>query len=178
MARSWRAQAGGGIAVVAGGAAGGIDERAQPQAALLTLHGVEHLHAQFADGVGRVGAPIVDRDFVAVAGQVVTEGAAGGRGGLPCVVDEQFIEFVFGQFAADVGPGDEVLMPGYLWVACLSAVVRAGGIPRLVEINDTFTMDPDDLERKISPRTKGRAAGSHERRVRRCRAHRGDLQEA
>jgi dTDP-4-amino-4,6-dideoxygalactose transaminase len=56
--------------------------------------------------------------------------------------------------AADVGPGDEVLMPGYLWVACLSAVVRAGGIPRLVEIDDTFTMDPDDLERKISPRTK------------------------
>ena len=56
--------------------------------------------------------------------------------------------------AADVGPGDEVLMPGYLWVACLSAVVRAGGIPRLVDIDDTFTMDPDDLERKISPHTK------------------------
>ncbi len=56
--------------------------------------------------------------------------------------------------AADVGPGDEVLMPGYLWVACLSAVVRAGGIPVLVDIDDTFTMDPADLERKISPRTK------------------------
>src|SRR3954469_18029691 len=56
--------------------------------------------------------------------------------------------------AADVGPGDEVLLPGYLWVACLSAVVRAGGIPVLVDIDDTFTMDPADLERKISPRTK------------------------
>jgi 8-amino-3,8-dideoxy-alpha-D-manno-octulosonate transaminase len=41
-----------------------------------------------------------------------------------------------------------------MWVACLSAVVRAGAIPRLVEINDTFTMDPDDLERKINARTK------------------------
>jgi dTDP-4-amino-4,6-dideoxygalactose transaminase len=55
---------------------------------------------------------------------------------------------------ADVGPGDEVLMPGYFWVACLSAVVRAGGIPRLVEIDDTFTIDPDDLESKINERTK------------------------
>lgn len=56
--------------------------------------------------------------------------------------------------AADVGPGDEVLLPGFLWVACLASIVRAGGIPRLVDIDDTFTMDPDDLERKINERTK------------------------
>jgi dTDP-4-amino-4,6-dideoxygalactose transaminase len=56
--------------------------------------------------------------------------------------------------AADVGPGDEVLIPGYLWVACISSVVRAGAIPRLVDIDDTFTMDPDDLELKINSRTK------------------------
>jgi 8-amino-3,8-dideoxy-alpha-D-manno-octulosonate transaminase len=55
---------------------------------------------------------------------------------------------------ADVGPGDEVLLPGYMWVACVSAVVRCGAIPRLVDIDDTYTMNPDDLERKISPRTK------------------------
>ena len=54
----------------------------------------------------------------------------------------------------DVGPGDEVLVPGYLWVSCLAAVVRAGAIPRLVDIDDTFTMDPDDLARKITARTK------------------------
>jgi dTDP-4-amino-4,6-dideoxygalactose transaminase len=56
--------------------------------------------------------------------------------------------------AADVGPGDEVLVPGYHWVACLSAVVRCGAIPRLLEIDDTFTLDLDDLERKINSRTK------------------------
>ena len=27
-------------------------------------------------------------------------------------------------------------------------------MPRLVEVNDTFVMDPDDMERKITPRTK------------------------
>ena len=56
--------------------------------------------------------------------------------------------------AADVGPGDEVILPGYLWVACLSSVIRAGAIPRLVDIDDTFTLDPDDLEHKINSRTK------------------------
>jgi 8-amino-3,8-dideoxy-alpha-D-manno-octulosonate transaminase len=56
--------------------------------------------------------------------------------------------------AADVGPGDEVILPGYLWVACLSSVIRAGAIPRLADIDDTFTLDPADLERKINARTK------------------------
>jgi len=80
--------------------------------------------------------------------------------------------------AADIGPGDEVLLPGYFWVACISAIVRAGGIPRLVEINDTFTMDPDDLERKISPRTKAvllvhmsGACGDVERIAAICKKH-------
>jgi len=56
--------------------------------------------------------------------------------------------------AMDVGPGDEVLLPGYLWVSCISAVVRTGAIPRLVDIEDTFFMDPADLERKITPHSK------------------------
>jgi dTDP-4-amino-4,6-dideoxygalactose transaminase len=56
--------------------------------------------------------------------------------------------------ALGVGPGDEVLVPGYLWVSCLSAVVRSGAIPRLVEIDDTFGMDPEDAARRVTSRTK------------------------
>ncbi|MGE2726278.1 DegT/DnrJ/EryC1/StrS family aminotransferase [Mycolicibacterium pulveris] len=56
--------------------------------------------------------------------------------------------------ALGVGPGDEVLVPGLLWVSCISAVVRAGAIPRLVDIDETFCMDPADLQRKIGPRTR------------------------
>ena len=44
--------------------------------------------------------------------------------------------------ALGVGPGDEVLLPGYLWTSCLSAIIRLGAIPRLVDINDTFNMSP------------------------------------
>ena len=56
--------------------------------------------------------------------------------------------------ALGVGPGDEVLIPGYLWVSCISAIVRTGAIPRLVDIDDTFCMCPEDLKKKISDRSK------------------------
>jgi len=56
--------------------------------------------------------------------------------------------------AMGVGPGDEVIVPGYMWVSCLSAVVRLGAIPRLADIDDTFCICPRDLEAKINARTR------------------------
>ncbi|EIC23078.1 LOW QUALITY PROTEIN: putative PLP-dependent enzyme possibly involved in cell wall biogenesis [Thiorhodovibrio frisius] len=56
--------------------------------------------------------------------------------------------------AMGVGPGDEVLVPGYMWVSCISAVVRLGAIPRLVDIDDTFCMSVTDLEAKLNSRSK------------------------
>jgi 8-amino-3,8-dideoxy-alpha-D-manno-octulosonate transaminase len=53
-----------------------------------------------------------------------------------------------------VGPGQEVLLPGFFWVSTVAATVRAGAVPVLVEIDDSFTMDPEDLERKISRHTR------------------------
>lgn len=80
--------------------------------------------------------------------------------------------------AFGVGPGDEVLVPGYMWVACLSAIVRTGAIPRLVDIDDSFCMDPADLERKIGPRSKAvlfvnmsGAMGRNDRIAEICRKH-------
>lgn len=55
---------------------------------------------------------------------------------------------------AGVGPGDEVLVPAYTWVATAAAVLAAGAVPVLVEINETLAMDPEDIERKITPYTK------------------------
>jgi len=56
--------------------------------------------------------------------------------------------------AMGIGPGDEVLLPGYLWASCFNAVVMLGAMPRLVEIDDTFTMCPQDLPKKIGPHSK------------------------
>lgn len=56
--------------------------------------------------------------------------------------------------ALNIGPGDEVLIPGYLWVSCMSAIVRSGAIPRLVDVDDTFCMSPLDLKKKIGPHSR------------------------
>ena len=56
--------------------------------------------------------------------------------------------------ALGVGPGDEVIVPAYTYIATAMAVVGAGAIPVLAEINDTLTIDPTDAEKKITPRTK------------------------
>ena len=56
--------------------------------------------------------------------------------------------------ALGIGPGDEVLVPAYTWVSTAAAPVVLGAVPVLVEIDRTLTMDPDDLESKITPRTR------------------------
>ncbi|GAI05114.1 unnamed protein product, partial [marine sediment metagenome] len=53
--------------------------------------------------------------------------------------------------AVGVGPGDEVIVPGYTFFASCAAIVAAKAIPVIAEIDESFTLDPDDLERKINP---------------------------
>ncbi len=57
--------------------------------------------------------------------------------------------------ALGVGPGQEVIIPAYMWVAVASAVVNRGAIPVLAEIDNTFTLDPVSFEKQITPRTAG-----------------------
>ena len=56
--------------------------------------------------------------------------------------------------ALGVGPGDEVIVPGYTFIASITSVVFARAIPVLAEIDETLTLDPDDVRQKITPRTK------------------------
>ncbi len=56
--------------------------------------------------------------------------------------------------AAGVGPGDEVIIPAYTWVATAGAVALVNAVPVLCEIDDSLTIDPQDLESKITPLTK------------------------
>ncbi len=56
--------------------------------------------------------------------------------------------------ALGVGPGDEVIVPAYTYIATAMAVVGAGAIPVLAEVDDSLTIDPGDVEEKITARTK------------------------
>lgn len=53
-----------------------------------------------------------------------------------------------------VGPGDEVIVPAYTWIATAAAVAATGAIPVIAEIDRTLTLDPGDVERKITPYTR------------------------
>ncbi len=56
--------------------------------------------------------------------------------------------------ALGVGPGCEVILPAFMWVASVGAVVQVNAIPILCEVDDTLSMNPEDLDKKITPRTK------------------------
>ncbi|MDX6511783.1 MAG: hypothetical protein QOE36_1287, partial [Gaiellaceae bacterium] len=54
----------------------------------------------------------------------------------------------------EIGPGDEVIVPAYTWVSTASAVIAVGAVPVVAEVDDSLTLDPVDVERKLTPRTK------------------------
>ena len=53
-----------------------------------------------------------------------------------------------------IGPGDEVIVPAYTYIATAMAVVAVGAVPVIAEIDETLMLDPKDVEKKITPRTK------------------------
>ena len=57
--------------------------------------------------------------------------------------------------ACEVGPGDEVIVPPYTFTATATAVLHHNAIPVFVDVDPvTFCMDPAQLEKAITPRTK------------------------
>jgi 8-amino-3,8-dideoxy-alpha-D-manno-octulosonate transaminase len=56
--------------------------------------------------------------------------------------------------ALEVGPGDEVILPAWTWHSCYSAILLSGGLPVFAEIDESFNIDPADIERRITPSTK------------------------
>jgi dTDP-4-amino-4,6-dideoxygalactose transaminase len=56
--------------------------------------------------------------------------------------------------AMGIGPGDEVIVPAYTYVATYTAVLFAGATPVLAEVDDSLTLDLEDAEARITERTK------------------------
>lgn len=53
-----------------------------------------------------------------------------------------------------VGPGDEVIVPGYTFMASAVAVLAVGAVPILAEVDESLTLDPASAEERITRRTK------------------------
>ena len=56
--------------------------------------------------------------------------------------------------ALDIGPGDEVITQCFTFVATVEAIIESGAAPVCAEIDDTLNLDPEDLKRKITARTR------------------------
>jgi len=61
---------------------------------------------------------------------------------------------ICGMVGLGLSSGDEVIVPAYTYIATAAAALSLHAIPVICEVDDTLTMDPDDLERRITPRTK------------------------
>ena len=61
---------------------------------------------------------------------------------------------ICGLIGAGVGPGDEVIIPAYTWNATPNAVLASGARPVLAEVDDSLTLDPADVKRKLTAQTK------------------------
>src|SRR5579862_4100697 len=56
--------------------------------------------------------------------------------------------------ALGIGRGDEVIIPAFTFVATAEAVIQAGADMVVVDIDDTFNMDPAAFEAAVTKRTK------------------------
>jgi 8-amino-3,8-dideoxy-alpha-D-manno-octulosonate transaminase len=61
---------------------------------------------------------------------------------------------ITGLAALGIGPGDEVIVPAYTFVASPSAVLAVGAIPVIAEVDDSLTLDPESVQSQISPYTR------------------------
>ena len=57
--------------------------------------------------------------------------------------------------ALGIGPGDEVIVPSYTFIATSFSVVQAGAIPRFADVNlDDHCISVESAEKLVTPRTK------------------------
>ena len=61
---------------------------------------------------------------------------------------------ILGLKALGIGPGDEVITTPLSWLATGSAILLNGATPVFCDIDETLNLDPDTIERHVTPRTK------------------------
>jgi len=84
-----------------------------------------------------------EEEFAEHMGARFALGVTSGTAALDCAIT-----------ALGVGPGDEVIVPAYTWWSDYTCVVHAGALLIFADIDRTLNIDPQDFERKITPRTK------------------------
>ena len=70
--------------------------------------------------------------------------------GVGCCTDALFLSL----FAAGVGRGDEVITVSHTYVATIDTIWHCGAKPILIDVGEDMEMNPDLIEKAITPKTK------------------------
>jgi dTDP-4-amino-4,6-dideoxygalactose transaminase len=122
---------------------GGMSIDAEEEQAVLEALRAKRLFRHYGPHPGPSQAEALEAEFAAYMGAGRALGVTSGTAALIC-----------GLQGIGVGPGDEVIVPAYTWIASASAVLAAGAVPVIAEVDASLTLDPADVEAKITPQTR------------------------
>jgi dTDP-4-amino-4,6-dideoxygalactose transaminase len=125
-----------------------VFDRAEEDALLEVLHSGKWWKYAYPDGdaPGPAGSKVVEFQQTFARMQ-------GAKFGIACANGTAALEVLLK--ALGVGPGDEVVVPAYTFVATATAVLMVNAVPIFADINpDTFNLDPASVERAFSARTR------------------------
>ncbi len=122
---------------------GGMEVDEQELDALRRVIESKNLFRYYGVGDGPKEVAAFEREFAAHMGAKHALCVNAGSSALIC-----------GLIGAGVGEGDEVIVPAYTWNATPNAVLATRAVPVLAEIDESLTLDPDDVERRITARTR------------------------
>ena len=122
---------------------GGMEIGDEEEQAVLEVLRAKRLFRYYGPGEANSKSSQLERAFAEKTGARYAVAVTSGTAALVC-----------GLQGIGIGPGDEVIVPAYTWIASASAVVAAGGIPVIAEVDETLLLDPADVESKITPYTK------------------------
>lgn len=122
---------------------GGMEVGDEELEALERVIRSKNLFRYYGVGAGPHEVADFEREFAAKLGAKHALCVNAGSSALICAL-----------IGAGVGPGDEVVVPAYTWNATPNAVLAAGALPVVAEVDESLTLDPADAERKLTPRTK------------------------
>ena len=122
---------------------GGMRIGREEEEAVLEVLRSKRLFRYYGPQSSRSWVSELEDAFAAVTGVKHAAAVSSGSGALMCALA-----------GLGVGPGDEVIVPAYTWIASASAVVAMGAVPILAEVDESLTLDPTDVRRKISRFTK------------------------
>lgn len=122
---------------------GGMRIGAAEEEAVLEVLRAKRLFRYYGPNPGPSKVEELEQSFARFMGRKYAVAVTSGTAALIC-----------GLQGLGIGPGDEVIVPGYTWIASASAVVAVGAVPVLADVDASYTLDAADFERKITPYTK------------------------